>query len=55
MNIFYDEIIHHINNQKSDDEVKLFVIDSMGGSGKSTFAKKIYHYVRSKNKIVKGN
>ena len=54
MDRFYNEIINRIDNQNGDDDVKLFVIDSMGGSGKSTFAKKVYHYVHSKNKIVKG-
>jgi len=54
MNDAYDHITHAINYAQQDDEAKFFVIDSIGGSGKTTFAKKIYHYVRSKQKIVLG-
>lgn len=54
MNDTYDHIVHCINNAQPEDEAKFFVIDSIGGSGKTTFAKKIYHLVRSKNKIVLG-
>jgi len=43
-----------IDNQQSEDPVQFFVIDSMAGSGKTTFAKKIFHYTKTKNKIVLG-
>jgi hypothetical protein len=51
----YNRIVNAINNQSPDDAVKIFAIDAMGGSGKTTFAKKIYHYCHSENKIVLGS
>ena len=50
----YNDVINSINIAQPNDDAKFIVIDSMGGSGKSTFAKKIYHYTRSRNKIVLG-
>ena len=55
MNILFDEIKQKIDSQNKNNEAVMFNIDAMGGSGKSTFVKKIYHYGRSKNKIVLGS
>jgi len=54
MDIAYNDVKNSIDNANPNDDCKFIVIDSMGGSGKSTFAKKIYHYARSKNKVVLG-
>ena len=43
----YDEITMAISNIANDDDPIFFAIDSQGGSGKSTFAKKIYYFTRS--------
>jgi GTPase SAR1 family protein len=51
----YNTIINAIDNQNENDKVIFFAIDAMGGSGKTTFAKKIYHYCHSKNKIILGS
>jgi len=50
----YTSITSAIDEQVVTDDVKIFVIDSMGGSGKTTFAKKIFHYTKTKSKIVLG-
>lgn len=54
MDPVYQLITDAVDNQRGTDEVKYFIIDSTGGSGKTTFAKKVYHYVHTKRKIVLG-
>ena len=54
MSILYDEITNAIDNQSENDQVRFFGVDAMGGSGKSTFAKKIFHYANAQNKIALG-
>jgi hypothetical protein len=51
----YDEITMAISNIANDDDPIFFAIDSQGGSGKSTFAKKIYYFTRSLNQIALGS
>ena len=54
MSILYDEITNAIDNQSENDQVRFFGVDAMGGSGKSTFAKKIFYYANAQNKIALG-
>jgi signal recognition particle GTPase len=54
MRNIYETVISAIDNQQDNDKVKFFSIDAMGGSGKTTLATKIYHYVHAKQKIVLG-
>ena len=54
MNLIFDEIKNALDNQTNTSKCIFINIDAMAGSGKSTMAKKIYHYVRSKNKICLG-
>jgi len=54
MTNLFNNISHALDNQNDNDQVKFFAIDSMGGSGKTTFAKKVFHLVRSKDKIAYG-
>ena len=51
----YNDVINSINIAQPNDDAKFIIIDSIGGLGKSTFAKKIYHYSRSHNEIVLGS
>ena len=55
MATIFNEIKEKIDSLNKNDEAVIFNIDAMGGSGKSTFVKKIYHYGRSKMKIVLGS
>ena len=54
MNPIYDAVVNAMDNQRPNDPVKIIAIDAMGGSGKTTFAKKIFYRAHSKNKIVLG-
>ena len=54
MSNLFNDISNALDNQNENDQVKFFAIDSMGGSGKSMFARKVFHYVRSQNKIAYG-
>ena len=50
----YAEVIRSIEVIGPDDDACFFAIDSPGGTGKSTFAKKVFYDTRSKGKIVLG-
>ena len=50
----YVDITTAINTIAQNDDAIFFVIDSPGGTGKSTFAKKVYYYTRTQSKIVLG-
>ena len=54
MTIVFNNITNALENQNENDQAKFFAIDSMGGSGKTMFAKKVFHLVRSKDKIAYG-
>jgi nucleoside-triphosphatase THEP1 len=54
MDPIYDSVCTAIDNQRRMDPVKIIAIDAMGGSGKTTFAKKIFYRAHSHNKIVLG-
>jgi len=54
MEPIYAAVVQAIDTQTDQSPVKIIAIDAMGGSGKTTFAKKVFHYTHSKNKIVLG-
>ena len=54
MEPIYASVVEAIDTQTPRSPVKIIAIDAMGGSGKTTFAKKVFHYTHSKNKIVLG-
>jgi len=54
MDPIYNSVVEAMDNQRSNDPVRIIAIDAMGGSGKTTFAKKIFYRAHSKNKIVLG-
>ena len=55
MDPIYNAVADAMDNQRPTDPVKIIAIDAMGGSGKTTFAKKIFYRAHSKNKIVLGS
>lgn len=55
MEVAYAGITNAINNRNKFAPAKYFVIDAMGGAGKTIFAKKIYHYCHTKSKIISGS
>ena len=40
MDPIYASVCHAMDNQRRTDPVRIIAIDAMGGSGKTTFAKK---------------
>ena len=54
MNVIFNQIKIALQNQTATTPCVFLNIDAMAGSGKSTMAKKVYHYVRSQNKICLG-
>lgn len=54
MENLFNEIKTEIERLHANNGVVIYNIDAMGGSGKSTFIKKVYHYCRSQKLITLG-